>query len=155
MLQNLKNLHRVVARELALGLTIEEICEARNLDLSSWKRIISKPIFQNALQDLHKEIDNQLIEDSKDDPVLSFMRSKALKAAQRLSEEMDNFDNAQGASSTTRITASKSLLDRIGYNSRDPEQAQNVVKIELSADKINFAKTKISSLPQETTILSI
>lgn len=140
-LQKLSNVHRVVARELALGIGLDKICEHRALNHKTWRNIINAPLFQQEIRRLEDEIEAQMIDDHCNDPVVATLRAESLGAAKRLVEERDNYDEETGASSSTRLSASKSILEFNGYGKRD-EGGGNTVVINLSPEKLASIKSR-------------
>ena len=140
-LQKLNNVHRVVARELALGIKLEKVCEHRALNFKTWRNIINAPLFQQEIRRLEDEIESQMIDDHCNDPVLATLRAESLGSAKRLVDERDNYDEETGASSSTRLQASKSILEFNGYGKRD-DGGGNTVVINLSPEKLANIKSR-------------
>lgn len=134
-MKKLKNVHRVVARELALGIPLDRICETRALNYNTWMLISREELFKSEIDRLHAEIEKQMIYDHCNDPVLVKLKSECLASAKRIVEERDCFDSEIGASSSTRLKAASSILDMNGYGKKE-EQGNTAVIINLSPEKL-------------------
>jgi len=142
-LQKLNNVHRVVARELALGIPLAKICEHRALNFKSWRNITTAPLFQQEVRRIESEIEEQIIDQHVTDPTVAELKSHSLAAAKKLGEELDNYDSETGGSASSRIKAAQALLDINGYTNKEDSGGQTVV-INLSPEKLaNIQKRKV------------
>ncbi len=139
-LQKLSNVHALVARELALGIPLEKICESKGLSLNSWRSIVTAPLFRSKVTELQQEIENQMIDDHVCDPTLATLRSETLSSAKTLVEERDNWATETGASSNSRIKAALAILDMTGYNKSSTEDKAPSIVINLSPAKLQAVK---------------
>lgn len=151
-LKNLNTKHRAVARYLALGLSLKEVCEQFNLNLDTWRQVTSTPLFKHEQERIMEELEDRVLEDAVKDPVLAKLKTSALKAVERLISEIDNGDKESGASATSRIKAAESILDRCGYNHREKETGVSAIFIPLSQDKLDSILGKAPLLPQPQNI---
>jgi hypothetical protein len=149
-LLKLKPLHSAVAREMAVGLKLGEICKARGLNYTSWQQITSSELFKNEIQRLEKEIEDQFIDDHCSDPVLLRLKTASLSAAERLALEVDNTDSELGGKAATRIAASQAVLKITGY---EKQEAKNVIVLNLSESKLNSILQVPDLEPQPERIL--
>ena len=147
-LKNLNTKHRAVARYLALGLSLKEVCEQFNLNLDTWRQVTSTPLFKHEQERIMEELEDRVLEDAVKDPVLAKLKTAALRSVERLISEVDNAE--EGASATSRIKAAESILDRCGYNHREKETGVSAIFIPLSQDKLDsiLGKAPLSPQPQ-------
>jgi len=137
----LKPVYSMVAREMALGLSLVDICKARGLPLDSLQRVARGDLFKEEVKRCQALIDQELLEHASNDPILLKLKVLSDKAVDTLGVELDNYDPECGASSTSRISASKAVLDRAGYGSkREDEKAAQVIILSLSETKLNAVK---------------
>lgn len=114
-LQKLKPLHKVVAREMAMGASLRDICDNRGLNISTWRQITTCALFLQEVERVGREIENEDIDDFVRDPVRLKLKNARFQAASRLVEEIDNFDKENtGASANTRLIAAKTVLEASG-----------------------------------------
>ena len=137
----LKPIYSIVARELALGISLPDICSARGLPLESVQRVVRGDLFKAELGRCQERIEQEMVEHAATDPVLLKLKALSGKAVDALGDEVDNFDPKCGASSASRISASKAILDRAGYaQKREDEKAAQVIILSLSEAKLNAVK---------------
>ena len=122
---------RMIARDVALGCSLEDISALRNVPLAEIKRVTRGGTFLKAVEVIQKEIDSQVIAEEAADPVRRKMQVHAMKAAERMIVEVDNED---GGSAGTRIKASQALLDMTGYGKT--EDVSSLAVIMLSPGKL-------------------
>ena len=147
ILAKLSNVHSAVARELAVGIPLDKICETRGLLLSSWRNITGAPLFRAKVKELQVEIEDQMIDDHCSDPTLLTLRNESLASAKLLIEERDNYDKEDsGATSNTRIKAAGMILELNGYGRKEEAPGTTVV-INLSPDKLTALKEAQGSKP--------
>jgi len=144
----IKTLHRAVARYLALGYPLEEVCSAFNLKLNTWRRIVRDSLFQQEVKRLEKEREDLELEASLTDPIIAQMKMNALRAVNRLIGEVDNFEEDLGANASTRIKAANSILDKLGYNKSIVGSGSTLLIQELSRDKLDAVEKKYRLSPQ-------
>ena len=89
----------------------------------------------------HFDIETQMIDDHCNDPVVATLRAESLGAARRLVDERDNYDEETGASASTRLNASKTILEFNGYGKQE-ERGSNTVVINLSPEKLDSVKRR-------------
>ena len=65
----MKPIYTIVAREIALGLDLADICTARSLNYESMKRVARGDLFKEEVRRVQGEIEQQLVEDAVADPV--------------------------------------------------------------------------------------
>lgn len=148
--KELKNKHKTVARYLAMGLGLREICEMLMLNYGSWQQIVATPLFKHEINRVAQEIEERAIEAAVTDPVLLRIKSATLNAVNRLVNEVDNIDPESGASATSRIRAAESILDRCGYSTMKDDKPIGAVFIPVTQDKLDaiMAKSSIQAQPQ-------
>ena len=137
-LQNLKPVHRTVARYLVSGISLPEICSDLGLNLDTWQQVTSSALFKQQLEQLHNSADDDVIEEVKNDPVLLTLKLKAKQAAERLIAEMSNMEDS--ANSMSRIKAANSILDRLGYNSQPVTNQPQAIVITLTSEQADAIK---------------
>jgi hypothetical protein len=134
IMKALSPIHRMVARELALGFDLGEICRVRKLDIEAWRRMTNSKMFKIEVARLADAIEEQLIQEAGEDPAFQKLRAARLAAADTLIEETRNYDPESGASAATRISASKDVLDRAGITKKQEANAPAIV-INISGGK--------------------
>ena len=131
----LSPIHKIVAREMALGFSIEEICVARQLDIDTWKRISKGDLFAAEVKRIMGRVEEQLVEEAGEHPVLQTLKAASIRAANSLIAETSNFEKEEeGATATTRIAASKAVLEFAGFTKKEEQKLPTVV-INISSDK--------------------
>jgi hypothetical protein len=144
---------RTVARYLALGMSLPDICTAYGLPYDHWKTATDTLIFRKEYERISLELEKRFLEDATEDPVVARLRLASSKAASRLSEEVDNFDPESGASAATRIRAADSILDRIGYTKKQEQSAPPaLILVHLNASDFAAARAKALQ-PQPSDIV--
>ena len=114
-MKSLNSKHRMVARYMAMGATLKDVCDAYKLSYSTWSNITCTPLFRAEIDRLQKDLDERMLEEIAEDPVFQQLKISALKAARTLDAEVDNFDKEGGASPGTRVMAARTILDASGY----------------------------------------
>lgn len=151
----LNPIHKIVAREVALGFDLAEICRVRKLDYDAWKRVANGSLFKNEVERLSKEIEERMIQDAAEDPVTQTLKAGARSAAQALLNEIDNHDKeADGATASTRIAASKAILEFAGFNKKEDQRAPSVV-INISSAKATAMKIVEAVSTQPESIIGV
>jgi hypothetical protein len=145
-IQNLKPIHSVVARELALGIPLRDICKSRNLVYESWTQITTSSLFRSEIARIQREIENDVIDHHVNDPVRLRLQNAGIAAADRMISEIDNFDDGKAA---TRISAAVSTLEILGYKK---QEQKNVIVLNLSAAKLDTITGLGDLTPQPETI---
>ena len=141
-----------MARYLALGIPLRDICSTLGLNHASWSRTISEPIFQEELRRVEAELEDRVLDDASSDPTLVQLKNLTRKAVETLSVELENTDVEQGASASTRIKAANSILDRAGYSSLPTTPTVNI-SFQLSKEKLDLVTGKAASVsPQPDSI---
>jgi len=149
---NIQSKHKAVARYLALGFPLSDICNALGLNKTTWSRTISEPIFQEELSRVQTELEDRILDDGVKDPVYAALKMGATKAVATLRAELENTNPEEGASASTRIKAANSILDRVGYNSARQQAAVNIT-FQLSREKLELACGKPAPVaPQPDSI---
>ena len=141
---------RMVARYLALGIPLAEVCTAHGLNPTSWRVIVSSPMFQTLLTEVNQEIDERVAEEAVGDPTLATLRVNSLKAAQTLAGLVD-----KGDSDSVKIKAADSILDRTGYGREHEKPAPSVIFLELSAEKLAIVTNRFSFTRQPEHIKDV
>jgi hypothetical protein len=138
----LKPVYTIVAREVALGLDLRDICEARKLNLESMRRVTRGELFKAEVARLQGIIEEEMVTSAIEDPVLSKLKALSYNAVGRLADEMDNYDEETGASAATRLSASKAILDKAGYSGKkDENEGNKVIILSLSQEKLKSVKS--------------
>jgi len=137
----MKPIYSIVAREMALGISLSDICKARGLNLESLQRVARGDLFQQEVKRVQGEIEQQIIEKAVEDPVLQKLQALSYRAVTTLSDEMDNYDPELGGSATTRISAADKILNKAGYSGKkDGADSASVIILSLSEAKLNSVK---------------
>ena len=152
-IQKLDIRHRTVAKYLALGFSLERIFEYLVIprdQWDNWKKVCDGTVFKREVSAFQDELGEKILEDNIKDSTFLEMRMASAKAAKRLVSEMDNFDTEVGASSSTRIKASESILDRTGYSKGAEQDAGKGVVINISAAKLDsvFGSARLANIPE-------
>lgn len=150
-MKELKSKHRAVARYLAVGLPLDKICDNLGLNYATWKTISNQELFKEAVRLIQVELEDRLIDESISDPVLLKIKLEAGKSVDRLVLERDMVETELGASSTTRISAAKSLLALSGYD-KDQKAMSPMITINLTQDKIAAVMRNKDIKPQPDRI---
>lgn len=132
--------HKAVARMLAMGFPLREICAVYRMELARWSSVVGQPLFQQEVARIQQELEQRMLDDASSDPIMLELRQGAQRAASRLVKEIDNAGEDSNASS--RIKAATTLLDRLGYTSKKDDQAQQVVFVSLTQDKVDAVMGK-------------
>ena len=143
MAGKLKPIYTVVARELALGISLEDICVVRSLNLETMRRVVRGDLFKEELRRFQDEVDREILEQVHTDPVLQKLKTLSYNAVGRLESEMDNFDPETGGTGASRISASKAILDRSGYTGKQEDKGDTKVIIMLSESKLDAVKKAV------------
>lgn len=133
-MKTMNPIHKIVAREMALGFSLAAICEARNLDYTSWKRITTSTLFKEEVNRIGKKLEEQELEAFHENPAIQKLKAAQLRAADTLIEELDNCDKEMGGSASTRIKAATSVFDYSGMESAKKDNSQ-VVVVQISENK--------------------
>ncbi len=133
-LQKLNGVHSSVARDLAVGLKLIDICKYKNLNYDSWLVITQAALFRSEVERIKQEIENEFIDQHINDPVRARLQSKSVEAVEVLGEELGNHEKEEGATANTRISAANSILDRVGYGRKDKDELPSIV-INISSEK--------------------
>ena len=148
-LQKLKPLHKTVARELAMGASLRDICEARGLKVSTWRQISTCALFQQEMERVYREIEDEEIDEFVRDPARIELKNARIRAARRVSQEIDNFDKENtGATANTRIAASKLVLEAGG--DLRAEEATPTVVINLQESVLKTVMAESSEITRRT-----
>jgi hypothetical protein len=138
----LKPVYTIIAREMALGLDLRDICDARKLNYDSIVRVSRGELFKAEVTRLQAVIEDEMVTTALEDPVLAKLKLLSYNAVGRMSDEMDNYDPETGASAATRLSASKAILDKAGYSGkRDDNDGAKVIILSLSTEKLKAVKT--------------
>lgn len=132
----LSPIFRMIARDVALGCSLEDIAALRNVPLTEVKRVTRGGTFCKAVEGIQREIDATLVAEEAADPVRQKMKVHSLDAAGRMVEEMNNEDDG---SAGTRIKAAQAVLDMSGYGKT--EEVNNLAVIMLSPDKLKAVRS--------------
>jgi len=138
----LNNTHRAVARYIALGLQLSEVCNHLGLNYESWRQTVNQPLFKEEVKRIQSEIENRMIEDAVTDPVVARLKMSAVKASELLVAELSNHEREDGASATSRIKAATEILNRAGYSDNQQVEGQNIIFLELSPEKLSALQPK-------------
>lgn len=137
----MKPIYSIVAREIALGIDLADICATRSLNLESMKRVARGDIFKQEVKRFQSEIEQQMLEKVNEDPVLQKLQALSYRAITTLSDEMENYDPDMGGSASTRISAADKILTKAGYSGKkDGIETANVIVLSLSENKLNSVK---------------
>lgn len=124
---------RMIVREVALGLTSEEIAinhpEHTAAQIDKMRRGTT---FKRAVDEMMQEIDQQVVAHAAEDPVKLYLRSKGLAMSRTLVEIAEDPDLSESA----RVNAANSVLDRAGYGKQQKEEVAIPILM-LSPEKLN------------------
>lgn len=148
------NKYKIVARYLALGVPLEDVCTTLGFSLQTWTRIISEPLFKEELSRIQKEIEDRIVEDAVSDPVHAKLKAASVKATNLLIAEVENNNPEEGANAGTRIKAANSILDRAGYTTGIQQSSGVNITFQLSKDKLNFALSKAGAVEPQPDIVN-
>lgn len=138
--EKLEPIASTVARLLSLGLDYEDVATSTGLPIDSVAKVARGNLVKKRIRELTKELDERVIDDAATDPTTLFLRNKSMKAAETLAYEAENYDKEeQGATSSTRISASKEILALAGYKAQEEKSSGGNV-IMISADKVNLGR---------------
>ena len=138
MATKLKPIYSIVAREMALGIDLRDICEARKLDLANTQRVARGDIFKAEVTRLQAVIETEIVQSAVEDPVLAKLKGLSYRAVGVLGDEMENYDDEAGASASTRISAGKAILEKAGYTGRsEGDDIGKVIILSLSQEKLD------------------
>lgn len=129
---------RQIARDVALGCSLEDIAALRDISLEDLKKVTRGGTFSKAVSEIQKAIDLQVIEEAAEDPIRRKLKVASMNAANRLVDEVNNFDKEQGANASTRIKAASTVLDISGYTKQ--ENTAPLAVIMLSPGKLELIK---------------
>lgn len=147
--EKLDGIASTVARYLALGLDYEDISVATGLPVDNVAKVARGNLVKRRTRELQKEIDERVVEDAAADPVALYLKGKSMVAAKTLVSEAENYDKEdQGATASTRISASKEILNLAGYKGQSEEQGAGTV-IQISAEKVDIAQQIIQNKEQK------
>ena len=59
--------HRFVARLLAFGHDLKDVCDVYGLNFVTWRQISCDPIFKAAVREIEDELTDRMIEDAIED----------------------------------------------------------------------------------------
>lgn len=127
--------HKAVARMLALGFELREVCEVYRLEYGRWKAVVEQALFQQEVARIQAELEQRMLDDTSSDPIMLELRQGARKAAARLVKEVDM--TGEDANAGSRIKAAVSLLDRLGYTAKREDQQASVVFVTITGDKLD------------------
>ena len=125
---------RIIVREVAFGLTDEDICvQHPEFSASQIAKMRAGATFKRALVDMQKSIDQELIERAAEDPVRAFLNGKGLSAAKTLARLSENHDGETPHS--VQAKSADSILNRAGYGGQQENVALPVLM--LSQEKLD------------------
>jgi len=134
----IKPKHHLIANELALGLSLKDICEYRDLNHATWLQITRCEPFKALVEEKRIKIEEEMLADIGDTPVMRHLKANTLRAAKRIGEEIDNEDIATGGTAGTRLKAAIANLELAGVSRKDDQgKSSNVIFIALSEEKLN------------------
>ena len=136
----LSPIFRMVARDIAIGIPIEDIAELRNIPIEQIKKVAEGQTFCKAVSRIQDEIDAVLVQEEAGDPIRAKMKALAMRSVDRLGIEIESPDDEDStASAATRIKAASTILQMIGYGKQ--EQQTNLAVIMLSPDKLSSLRS--------------
>lgn len=143
-LEALSNVHRAVARDMALGLTIEQSCSYRGLAVTRWQRIAQGELFKNEVLRMQRAIESEMIDEVVTDPVFKRLQAAAVGAVDTLVSETGNYDRESGGTGSSRIAAANSILEKLGYKGKE-ENKQVAIQINISSGEVPALQASIRS----------
>jgi hypothetical protein len=142
-LVELKPKHKAVARLLALGVPLPDICSTYNLNYDTWTQTCRAPLFKAEVASIQDELTDRMIDETIKDPSVARLKTLSAKAITALESELENHNREDGATAASRIKAADSILDRAGYIGKTEQLAPSVV-IEISAGKMEFVEKALA-----------
>ena len=134
-----------IAHSLALGLELGDIAVQYSIPLETVIKVSRGNLVKKRVREIQEELSERFIEEAAASPVIQYAKQKGLRAIQRASEEMDNFEKEEtGATASTRIQAAKLVLEVGGNLVKEKEHAASPI-IMISADKVNLGNTIINN----------
>ncbi len=135
--ENLEPIVRIIMREVACGLSDEDICvnhpEYQAYMIAKMRAGIP---FKRGLAEMQAAIDLEHIEHAGGDVVRQFFDGKALKMAQTLAGIAEDAEEA----GSVRVKAADSVLAKAGYNTMQEQLAIPILM--LSPEKLNAVVNK-------------
>jgi hypothetical protein len=133
---NIKPLAQLVAYEIALGLTYEEIAESRSIPLDHVLKLSRGNLVKKRVKEFQIELKDRLLEEKAHDPVVQFLHKKGMTFAKTIVEEAENRD--EGATPATRLKAAQLGLQFGGRTNSETNNAPTVV-VNISQNKLKKA----------------
>jgi hypothetical protein len=131
--ENLSPIIRMIVREVALGLSDDDITVNHpQYNAAQISKIRAGATFKSALKAMQVEIDEQVISSAAADPVRKYLASKGLSAAKTLARLASNDD--EETPHAVQAKAADSILSKGGYASTAEQAAIPVLM--LSPDKL-------------------
>jgi hypothetical protein len=118
-MKSLNSKHKAIARYLAMGADLRDVCRTYSLNYESWINITRSPLFKEEVARLERELEERMLQEISEDPVMQQLKVSALKAARTLDSELENYEKELGANASTRISASKTVLESAGYKKQE------------------------------------
>lgn len=133
---------RLIMRELAYGLSIEDVCSQHpELPAGQIEKMIRGKMFQRALEEFQEKVDAELAERMAEDPVRAYLKSKGLSMAKTLVGVAEDGDEGGSA----RVKAAGDVLDRIGYKKGGEVNVIPIIQVTPS----QLAKLQSASCPED------
>jgi len=148
-MKEVKSHHKRVARYLSTGRwSLKEICETLGLNYSSWSQIVQSPIFRATVEEYQVQLDEEFIEEEKEDPIRMRLRMLQGKAVDTISGAMSSVNPQTGFTDATALRASQDVLDRLGYYS-EKETITPKITITLTEDQAKAISISVDALPAQ------
>jgi len=144
----LNPIHKIVARELALGFLLSAICEARNLDTTNWKRIANSTLFKTEVKRIGDKLEQQEIEAYHENPAMQKLKAAQIRAVDTLTIELDNYDKDSGASAMSRIKSANSVIEKSGLVQVEQTAPVTIIQISSNKQDILTTKTSLNRMPE-------
>jgi len=120
----------LIIRAHLQGMSKPQICREFHVSLTSLKRIMASPLYQERIAHLQHIIDQKTVEAIAEDPVRKELCDAAIKAAQRNVALMDSTDERISQASAWDV------LDRAGYVKKQRSEVEHTTKAFLSDDQV-------------------
>lgn len=147
-IDNLQPIVRIMVREVALGLRDEDIAVNHpEYSVAQISKIRAGATFKRAVAEMQAKVDQELIENAAGDPVLQYLNSSALVAAQTLVSLARDDDGE--TPHAVQAKCADSILAKTGRAGVSEQQSTPIFM--LSAEKltavINPKEIVLSSVP--------
>jgi len=135
-IENLEPITRMIVREVALGLSDEDVCiNHPEFNAAQIAKMRAGATFKRALTEMQKAIDHEVVNHAASDPVRQYMQGKGMSMAKTLVSLAENTaDGEEDVPYAVRAKAADSILSKTGYG--NVQEAAAVPVLMLSPEKL-------------------